>query len=43
MAYYIYLDMGSQNLWFWAYIVLGIAGFFERQVMPVGALPAEQP
>ena len=28
MAYYIYLDMGSQNLWFWAYIVLGIAGFF---------------
>jgi uncharacterized membrane protein len=28
MAYYIYIDMGSQNLWFWAYIVLGIAGFF---------------
>lgn len=28
MAYYIYLDIGSQNLWFWAYLVLGIAGFF---------------
>ena len=28
MAYYIYLDMGTNNLWFWAYIVLGIAGCF---------------
>jgi hypothetical protein len=28
MAYYIYLDMGSQNFWFWAYIVVGIAGMF---------------
>ena len=27
MAYYIYTDMGSNNLWFWAYIVLGVAGF----------------
>jgi hypothetical protein len=27
MAYYIYLDMGSQNFWFWAYIIVGIAGF----------------
>jgi hypothetical protein len=27
MAYYIYLDIGTNNLWFWAYIVLGIAGF----------------
>ena len=28
MAYYIYIDMGTNNLWFWAYIVIGIAGFF---------------
>jgi len=28
MAYYIYIDMGTNNLWFWAYIVLGIAGCF---------------
>jgi hypothetical protein len=28
MAYYIYIDIGSNNLWFWAYLVLGIAGFF---------------
>jgi hypothetical protein len=28
MAYYIYLDMGTNNLWFWAYIVLGILGVF---------------
>ncbi len=28
MAYYIYIDMGSNNLWFWAYLVLGIVGFF---------------
>ena len=27
MAYYIYTDMGTNNIWFWAYIVLGIAGF----------------
>jgi hypothetical protein len=27
MAYYIYVDAGTANLWFWAYIVLGIAGF----------------
>jgi hypothetical protein len=27
MAYYIYLDIGTYNLWFWAYLVLGIAGF----------------
>jgi len=27
MAYYIYVDMGTHNLWFWAYIVLGVAGF----------------
>ena len=26
MAYYIYLDIGTHNLWFWAYIVLGIIG-----------------
>jgi len=28
MAYYIYTDVGTSNLWFWAYIALGIAGFF---------------
>jgi len=28
MAYYIYVDMGTNNLWFWAYIALGIAGCF---------------
>ncbi len=28
MAYYIYTDMGTNNLWFWAYLALGIAGFF---------------
>jgi hypothetical protein len=26
IAYYIYTDMGTNNLWFWAYIVLGIVG-----------------
>lgn len=28
MAYYIYLDMGTQNLWFWAYIAVGIVSTF---------------
>ena len=28
MAYYIFTDQGSNNLWFWAYIILGIAGLF---------------
>ncbi len=28
IAYYIYLDIGTQNLWFWAYIIVGIAGSF---------------
>jgi hypothetical protein len=28
MAYYIYLAAGPNNLWFWAYILLGIAGMF---------------
>ncbi len=28
MAYYIYTDIGPNNLWFWAYLALGIAGFF---------------
>lgn len=28
MAYYIYINVGPDNLWFWAYIALGIAGFF---------------
>jgi hypothetical protein len=26
MAYYIYVDAGTGNLWFWAYIILGVAG-----------------
>ena len=26
MAYYIYVDAGTANIWFWAYIILGIAG-----------------
>jgi hypothetical protein len=26
-AYYIYLDIGTHNVWFWAYLVLGIMGF----------------
>jgi hypothetical protein len=28
MAYYIYVDIGTANLWFWAYIVTGIVGMF---------------
>lgn len=28
MAYYIYTDIGTSNIWFWAYIVTGIIGFF---------------
>ncbi len=28
MAYYVFLAVGPNNIWFWAYIVLGIAGFF---------------
>jgi hypothetical protein len=28
MAYYIYIDMGTNNLWFWAYILTGVLGFF---------------
>lgn len=28
MAFYIYTDMGANNIWFWAYIATGIAGFF---------------
>jgi len=26
MAYYIYINIGPNNLWFWAYIVLGLVG-----------------
>lgn len=25
MAYYIYIDSGMNNIWFWAYVVTGIA------------------
>ncbi len=28
MAFYIFTDIGINNVWFWAYIVTGIAGFF---------------
>ena len=28
MAFYIYTDIGMNNLWFWAYIITGIIGFF---------------
>jgi len=28
MAFFIYTDMGMNNIWFWAYIVTGVAGFF---------------
>ncbi len=28
MAFYIYTDIGTNNLWFWVYIALGIAGLF---------------
>ena len=28
IAYYIFLDMGINNVWFWAYLVTGILGFF---------------
>jgi hypothetical protein len=28
MAYYIFLDIGTNNLWFWAYLVTGVLGFF---------------
>ena len=39
MAYYIYVDMGPDNVWFWAYIVTGIIGllgepgFVHRRVV----------
>ena len=26
IAYYIYIDIGSHNIWFWAYVVTGIMG-----------------
>ena len=28
MAYYIYTDMGPNNVWFLAYLVTGVVGFF---------------
>jgi len=28
IAFYIYTDMGTNNIWFWAYIATGIAGLF---------------
>lgn len=28
MAYYIYLNIGVNTLWFLAYVILGIVGFF---------------
>lgn len=26
LAYFIYIDMGMNNVWFWAYVVTGIIG-----------------
>jgi len=28
IAYYIYADIGTYNIWFWAYVVTGIMGMF---------------
>jgi hypothetical protein len=28
MAYYIYSDIGTANIWFWAYLIIGIGGMF---------------
>jgi hypothetical protein len=28
IAFYIYTDIGYMNVWFWAYLVLGIVGCF---------------
>lgn len=28
IAFYIYATLGSANLWFWAYIAVGLAGLF---------------
>ncbi len=28
MAYYISTAIGTNNFWFWAYLILGIVGFF---------------
>ncbi len=28
MAYYVFLDVGTNNIWFWAYVVTGVVGFF---------------
>jgi|HubBroStandDraft_1064217.scaffolds.fasta_scaffold315363_2 hypothetical protein len=28
MAFYIYTDIGINNIWFWAYLALGIVGCF---------------
>ena len=28
MAFYVYTDIGVNNVWFWAYLVLGLVGMF---------------
>ncbi len=28
MAFYIYTDIGMNNVWFWAYLVIGFVAFF---------------
>jgi hypothetical protein len=33
IAYYVSLDIGIDNVWFWAYIVTGIAGLFGEPTM----------
>jgi hypothetical protein len=39
IAYYIYTDMGPNNIWFWAYVITGVLGMlgeggtFHRRVI----------
>ncbi len=39
IAYYVYVNAGTDNIWFWAYIILGFAGlvgetgFVHRRVI----------
>lgn len=28
IAFYIYADMGTHNIWFWAYVITGLMGLF---------------
>ena len=33
MAYYVYTDIGTNNVWFWAYVVTGLVGLFGESGM----------